>query len=56
MARGDWDPMYDGFALDERGPQTITSLSEGRETRGPQNNKDSEGRGETPKGRLLPTL
>ena len=56
MAGDDWDPTYDGFALDERGPRTITSPSEGRETRGPQNNKDSEGRGETPKGRLLPTL
>ena len=50
MAGGDWDPTYDGFALDERGPQTITSPSEGRKTRGPQNNKDSEGQGETPKG------
>ena len=56
MAGGDWDPMYDGFALDERGPQTITSLSEGCKTRGPQNNKDSEGQGETPKGRPLPML
>ena len=35
MARGDWDPTYDGFPLDERGPQTITSPSEGRETQGP---------------------
>ena len=56
MAGGDWDPTYDGFALDERGPRTITSLSEGRGMRGPQNNKDTEGWGETPKGRLLPTL
>ena len=56
MARGDWDPMYDGFALDERGPQTITSPSEGHETQSPQNNKDTEGWGETPKGRPLPTL
>ena len=56
MARGDWDPTYDGFALDERGPRTITSPSGGCETRGPQNNKDSEGRGETPKGRPLPML
>ena len=32
MAGGDWDPMYDGFALDERGPRTMTSPSEGRET------------------------
>ena len=56
MAGGDWDPTYDGFALDEGGPRTITSPSEGQETRGPQNNKDPEGRGETPKGRLWPTL
>ena len=32
MARGDWDPTYDGFALDENGPRTITRLSEGCET------------------------
>ena len=25
MDGGDWDPTYDGFALDERGPRTITS-------------------------------
>ena len=56
MAGGDWDPTYDGFALDERGPQNITSPSEGREMRGPQKNKDTEGRGETPKRRPLPTL
>ena len=56
MAGGNWDPTYDGFALDERGPRTITSPSEGCETQGPQNNKDSEGRGETPKGRPLPML
>ena len=56
MAGGEWDPMYDGFALDERGPRTITSPSEGHGMRGPQNNKDTEGRRETPKGRLLPTL
>ena len=56
MARGEWDPTYDGFALDERRPRTIRSPSEGHETRGPQDNKDSKGRGETPKGRLLPTL
>ena len=56
MAGGEWDPTYDGFALDERGPRTIIGPSEGRETRGPQNNKDSKGRGETPKGRPLPTL
>ena len=31
MAGGDWDPTYDGFALDERGPRTITSPLEGRE-------------------------
>ena len=51
MAGGDWDPTYDGFALDERGPQTIISPSE---MQGPQKNKDTEGRGETPKGRPLP--
>ena len=56
MTGGDWDPTYDGFALDERGPQNITSLSEGREIRGPQKNKDTEGRGATPKRRPLPTL
>ena len=56
MAGGDWDPMYDGFALDERGPRIITSPSEGCKTRGPQGKKDSEGWGETPKGRPLPTL
>ena len=56
MDGGDWDPTYDGFALDGRGPQTMMSPPEGRETRGPQNKKDSEGRGETPKGRPLPTL
>ena len=56
MAGGDWDPTYDGFALDERGPRTITSPTEGREMRGPQNNKDTEGWGEAPKGRLLLTL
>ena len=56
MAGGDWDPMYDGFTLDERGSRTMTSLSEGHEMRGPQKNKDTEGWGETPKGRPLPTL
>ena len=56
MAGGDWDPTYDGFTLDERGPRTIISPSEGCEMRGPQNNKDTEGWGETPKGRPLPTL
>ena len=30
MAGGEWDPMYDGFTLDERGPRTITSPSGGR--------------------------
>ena len=34
----------------------MTSPSEGRKTRGPENNKDTEGWGETPKGRPLPTL
>ena len=56
MAGGEWDPTYDGFTLDVRGPLTIIGPSEGHETRGPQNNKDSKGWGETPKGRLLPTL
>ena len=56
MDGGDWDPTYDGFALDERGPRTSTSPPEGHETQGPQNKKDSESRGETPKGRPLPTL
>ena len=56
MAGGDWDPMYDGFTLDERGPRTITSPSEGSKTQGAQNNKDSEGRRETPKERPLPML
>ena len=36
MDGGDWDPTYDGLALDERGPRTITSPPEGRETRGPR--------------------
>ena len=56
MAGGEWDPTYDGFALDERGCRTIISPSEGHETRGPRKNKDPKGRGETPKGRPLPTL
>ena len=56
MDGGDWDPTYNGFALDERGPRTITSPSEGLEMQGSQNNKDTEGQGETPKGRPLPTL
>ena len=56
MAGGDWDPTCNGFTLDERGRQTMTSPSEGCETQGPQNNKDSEGWGETPKGRPLPML
>ena len=36
MAGGEWDPTYNGFALDERGPRTIIGPSEGRETRGPR--------------------
>ena len=32
MAGGEWDPTYNGFALDERGPQTVTSPSEGHKT------------------------
>ena len=56
MDGGDWDPTYDGFASDGRGPRTMMSPPEGRETQGPQNKKDSEGRAETPKGRPLPTL
>ena len=56
MAGGEWDPTYDGFALDERGRRTIISPSEGHKTRGPRKNKDPKGRGETPKGRLLPML
>ena len=56
MDGGDWDPTYDGFALDGRGPRTMMSPPEGCETRGPQNKKDSEGWGETPKRRPLPTL
>ena len=56
MAGGEWDPMYDGFALDERGSRTIISPSEGHETRGSRKNKDSKGREETPKGRPLPML
>ena len=32
MDGGDWDPTYNGFALDERGPRTITSPPEGHET------------------------
>ena len=54
MAGGEWDPTYDGFALDERGPHTIIGPSEGRKTHGPWNNKDSKGRGETPKGGRCP--
>ena len=54
MAGGDWDPMYDGFAWDERGPRTTTSPSEGRKTQGPQNNKDSKGQGEHLKGDRCP--
>ena len=36
MAGGDWDPTYNGFALDERGPQTITSPSEGHKLEAPR--------------------
>ena len=32
MAGGDWDPTYNGFSLDERGPQIITSPPEGCKT------------------------
>ena len=56
MDGGDWDPTYDSFALDGRGPRTIMSPPEGHETRDPRNKKDSEGRGKTPTGRPLPTL
>ena len=56
MDGGDWDPMYDGFALDGRGPRARMSPPEGHETQGPRNKKDFEARGEAPKGRLLPTL
>ena len=56
MDGGDWDPTYDGFVLDGRGPRARMSPSDGHETRGPQNKKDFEARGEAPKGRLLPTL
>ena len=56
MAGGEWDPTYDGFVLDKRGPRTMTSLSEGYKTRGPQSNKDSKGQREAPKERPLPTL
>ena len=37
-------------------PEPLQARSEGRGTQGPQNNKDTEGWGETPKGRPLPTL
>ena len=47
MDGGDWDPTYDGFALDGRGPRAMMNPPEGRETRGLQNKKDSEGWGET---------
>ena len=30
MPGGEWDPTYDGFALDERGPRTSIGPSEGR--------------------------
>ena len=56
MDGGDWDPMYNGFALDGRGPRARMSPPEGHETQGPQNKKDFEARGEAPKGRPLPTL
>ena len=56
MDGGDWDPTYDGFALDGRGPRARTSPLEGYETQGPKNKKDFEARGESPKGRPLPTL
>ena len=32
MDGGDWDPMYDGFTLDGRGPRTMMSPPEGCET------------------------
>ena len=32
MDGGDWDPTYDGFALDGRGPRTMMSPTEGHET------------------------
>ena len=32
MDGGDWDPTYNGFALDERGPRTSTSPPEGHKT------------------------
>ena len=56
MDGSDWDPMYDGFALNERGPRTSTSPPEGRKTRGPLNKRDSGGQGGIPKQRPLPTL
>ena len=45
MDGGDWDPTYDGFALDGRGPRTMMSPPEGCKTQSPQNKKDSEGWG-----------
>ena len=42
MDGGDWDPTYDGFALDGRGSRARTSPLEGHATRGPQNNKEGE--------------
>ena len=36
MAGGEWDPTYDGFALDERGRQTIISPSERARNSRPQ--------------------
>ena len=49
MDGGDWDPTYDGFALDGRGSRARTSPPEGHETQGPQNKEDFEARGEPPK-------
>ena len=37
MAGGDWDPTYDGFTLDERGPRIITSpVRRARNSRPPE--------------------
>ena len=38
------------------GPELGRAPPEGHETQGPQNRKDFEARGESPKGRPLPTL
>ena len=40
----------------KEGPEPLQAHQKGAKLRGPQNNKDSKGRGETPKGRPLPTL